>query len=188
MSEVSPGVHVDDLMGRSGGEFESTIWEVERGFDFAAGDVGVMMFKERQFTQTANCEIMIDMEHCKHELQQIEVSKSDKAKPERLLSAREMTRYRGGLGNIGWLADHCCPPLSFDHSERRRRQNDATTQDMLKLNKMIRSTKSIECKLKIPSISRNHLRFMRVHGAAHATVEGGASQQAHVILAVHTNM
>ena len=51
-------------------------------------------------------------------------------------SAKEMTRYRG----------HCCPQLSFDFSERRRRQNDATIQDMLKMNTMIRSANSIECK------------------------------------------
>ena len=47
------------------------------------------------------------MEHYKPELQQIEVSKSDKAKPEKLLSAKEMTGYRGGFGSIGWLVDHC---------------------------------------------------------------------------------
>ena len=47
-----------------------------------------MRFKERQLLQMANCEIMIDMEHYKHELQQIEVSGSDKAKLERLLSAK----------------------------------------------------------------------------------------------------
>ena len=40
----------------------------------------------------ANYEITIDMEHDKHEPQQTEVSKSDKAKPERLLSAKEKTR------------------------------------------------------------------------------------------------
>ena len=62
---------------------------------------------------------------------------------------------------------------------------EATTQDMFKLNKMIRSAKSIESKLKIHSIPIDHLRFMGVHDAAHATVEGGASQQAQVILAVH---
>ena len=38
-----------------------------------------MRFKERQ-TQMANCEIMTDTEHCKHELQQIDISKPDKAK------------------------------------------------------------------------------------------------------------
>ena len=136
----------------------------------------------------ANDEILIDMEHYKHELQQIEVSKSDKAKHERLLSAKETTSYRGGPGSIGWLLDHCCPQLSFGLSERPRRQSDATIQDVLKLNNMIRSAESIECKLKIRSVPFNHLRFMGVHDAAHANVQGGASQQAHVILAVHKHV
>ena len=90
-------------------------------------------------TQMANYETVVDMEHYKHELSQIEVSKVDKLRPEKLLSPREMTRDRGGLGSVGWLVDHCCPQLSFDFSERRRRQIDATFQDMLKLNKMLRS-------------------------------------------------
>ena len=41
---------------------------------------------------------------------------------------------------------HGCQSTS---QKRRRRQNDATNQDLLKLNKMIRSAKPIECKLKI---------------------------------------
>ena len=96
-----------------------------------------------------------------------------------------MTRYRGGLGSIGWLVDHCSPLLSFDLSERHRRQKDATIQDMLKL---IKNDTMIDCKLKIRSSPGNHLGFMGVHDAAHANVEGGASQQAHVILAVHKNV
>ena len=99
-----------------------------------------------------------------------------------------MTRYRCDLGNIERLVDHCCPQLSFDFSEERRQQNDATIQDMLKLNNMMPSAKWIECKLKIPRIPINHSKFMAVHYAAHANVEGGASQQAHVIMAVHENV
>ena len=38
--------------------------------------------------------------------------------------------------------------------------------------------------MKIRSIPRNHLRFVGVHNAAHANVEGGTSRQAHEILAV----
>ena len=33
-----------------------------------------------------------------------------------------------------------------------------------------------------------HLRFMCVHDAAHANLEGGASQQGHLILAVHASI
>ena len=132
------------------------------------GDVGAMRFKARQLTQMTNYEFMIDLEHYKHERQQIEVSKPDNAEPERPLSAKEMRRYRGGLESIGWLVDHCCPQLSFDLPERRRRQKDATIQDMLKLSHFLRTAKSSECKLKIRSIPTNHLRFIEVHDAAYA--------------------
>ena len=98
---------------------------------------------------------------------------------------KEMTRFRGGLGSIGWLVDRCCRQLSFHFSERRRRHSDATIQDMLKLNQMIQSATSMECKMKLRSFPIHHLRFMGVHDAAHPNVEGWASQQAHVILAVH---
>ena len=50
---------------------------------------------------------------------------------------------------------------------------------------MIRAAKVIESKIKIRSIPVEHLRFMGVHDAAHANLEGGASQQGHLILAVH---
>ena len=33
-----------------------------------------------------------------------------------------------------------------------------------------------------------HLRFIGVHGAAHANLEGGASQQGHLILTVHASI
>ena len=81
--------------------------------------------------------------------------------------------------------DHCCLQLSFQLAELRRKQASPTVQDLLKLNKVIRAAKVIESKIKIRSIPVEHLRFMSVHDAAHANLEGGASQQGHLILAVH---
>ena len=46
-----------------------------------------MRFKGRRLTQMANHEIMIDMEHCKDDLQQIIVSKSDKLKTKRFFDS-----------------------------------------------------------------------------------------------------
>ena len=53
---------------------------------------------------------------------------------------------------------------------------------------MIRTAKVIESKIKIRSIPVEHLRFMGVHHAAHAHLEAGASQQGHLILAVHASI
>ena len=50
-----------------------------------------------------------DMEQYKQELEQIDVSKADKTKPERVLNSKEHTQFRGGVGSLGWFVDHCCP-------------------------------------------------------------------------------
>ena len=84
--------------------------------------------------------------------------------------------------------DHCCPQLSFQLAELRRKQSSPTVQDLLRLNKLIRTAKVIESKITIRSIPVEHLRFMGVHDAAHANLEAGASQQGHLILAVHASI
>ena len=75
----------------------------------------------------------------------------------------------------GWLitAAHNFPSMSQRGADDR---HDAAIQDMLTLNKLIGSADSIRI---------NHPRVLGVHDAAHANVEGGATQEAHVISAVH---
>ena len=82
-----------------------------------------------------------DMEQYKHELEQIEVSKADKTKPERLLNSKEHSQFRGGVGSLGWFVDHCCPQLPFQLAELRRKQSSPTVRDLLKLKKVIRTAK-----------------------------------------------
>ena len=111
--------------------------EVQCEFDFGACDAGAMGFKERQLTHMANNDI--GMEHDKHELHQIEVAKSDKLKPESLLSTKKKRHVIVVVleAFIRWLVDHRCPHLSFDFSELRSPQNDATIQDMLKIEQKV---------------------------------------------------
>ena len=70
---------MDDLPGGGDDVFDCTVLEVKREFAFGAGDVGAMRLKARRLTHMANCDMTIDTEHHWHELQKIEVSKSDKA-------------------------------------------------------------------------------------------------------------
>ena len=99
-----------------------------------------------------NGKIVFDMEQYKHELEQIEVSKADKAKLERLLNSKEHTQFRGGVGSLGWFLDQCCPQLSLQQAELRREQSSPTIQELFRLNKVIRTAKVIESKIKIRSI------------------------------------
>ena len=181
-------MHVDDVIGSGDETVGRIMTAVRKEFDCGTWDIGSFRFKGRQISQMPNGEIEFDMEQYKHELEQVEVSKAEKTKPERILKSKEHTQFRGGVGSLGWFVDQCCPLLSFQLAELRRKQSSPTVQDMLKLNKVIRTAKAIESKFKIRSIPVEHLHFMGVHDAAHANLEGGASQQGHLIFAVHASI
>ena len=165
---LSIHVHVDDVIGGGDETFDRIMTAVRKEFDFGAWDFGNFRFKGRWISQMPNVEIVFDMEQNEHELEQIEVSKAEKTKPERILNSKEHTQFRGGVGSLGWLVDHCCPQLSFQLAEWRRKQSSPTVQELLRLNKVTRTAKAIESKIKIRSIPVEHLRFMGVHDAAHA--------------------
>ena len=57
---------------------------------------------------------MFDMEQYKHELEQIEVSKADETKPERILNSKEHTQFRGGVGSLGWFVDTAVHSYHFN--------------------------------------------------------------------------
>ena len=114
------GVHVDDVIVGGNEIIDRIMTAVRKEFDFGAWDVGNFPFMGRQISQMPNGEIVFDMEQYKHEPEQIEVSKADKTKPERLLNSKEHTLFRGGVGSLGWFVDHCCPQLSFQLAELRR--------------------------------------------------------------------
>ena len=96
-------MHVDDVIGGGNETFDRIMTAVRKEFDFGAWDVGNFRFKGRQISQMPNGEIVFDMEQYKHELEQIEVSKADKTKPERLLISKEHTQFRGGVGSLGMV-------------------------------------------------------------------------------------
>ena len=138
------GVHVDDVIGGGDETFDRIMTALRKEFDFGALDVGNFRFKGRQILQMPHGEIVFNMEQYKHELERIEVSKADKTKPERHLNSKDHTQFRGGVGSLGWFVDHCCPQLSFQLAELRRKQFSTTVRDLLRLNKVIRTAKVIE--------------------------------------------
>ena len=142
-------MHVDDMIGGGNETFNRVMTAVLKKIDFGTWDIGNFRFKGRQISQIPNGDIVFDMEQFKHELEQIEVSNADKTKPERNLNTKEHTQFRGGVGCLGWLVDHCCPQLSFQLAELRRKQSSPTVQDLLRLKtKVIRAAKVIETKNK----------------------------------------
>ena len=165
-------MHVDDVIGGGNETFDRIMTAVRKEFDFGAWDVGNFRFKGRQISQMPNGEIVLDMEQYKHELEQVEVSKADRTKLERLLNSKEHTQFRGGVGSLGWFVDHCCPQLSFAAGRTASKTSVTDSSRFAETQQSDPHSEVIESKIKIRSIPVEHLRFMGVHDAAHANLEG----------------
>ena len=96
-------MHVDDVIGGGNETFDRIMTSVRKEFDFGAWDVGNFRFKGRQISQMPHGEIVFEMEQYKHELEQIEVSKADKTKLERLLNSKEHTQFLLGVWAALWI-------------------------------------------------------------------------------------
>ena len=146
-------MYVDDVLGGGDETFDRIMTAVrQKNLILELGTLAIFFLRGRQISQMPSGEIVCDMEQYKHELEQIDVFKDDKTKPERVLNSTEHTQFRGGVGSLGWFVDHCCPQLSLQLAELRRKRASPTGQDLLKLNKVIRAAKVIESKIKIRSI------------------------------------
>ena len=122
-------MHVDDVVGGGNETVDRIMTTVCEEFCCGVWEVGNFRFKDRQISEMPNGEIVCDMDQYQHELEQIEVSKADKTKPERLLNSKEHAQFLGGVGRLGWFADHCCAQLSFQLAELRRKQASSTGQN-----------------------------------------------------------
>ena len=110
-------MHVDDMIDGGNETVNRVMTAVRKEFGFGSWDTGSFRFTARQISQMPNGEIVFDMEQYKHELEQREVSKAERTKPERILNSKEHTQFHGGVGSLGWFVDHCCPQLSFQLAE-----------------------------------------------------------------------
>ena len=112
------GVHVDDAIGGGNKTFDRIMTTVRKEFDFGTWDVGNLRFKGRQISQMPIGEIVFYMEQYKHEFEQIDVSKADKIKPERILNSKEHTQFRGGVGSLGWFVGRTTSKTGVTDSSR----------------------------------------------------------------------
>ena len=96
------GVHVDDVIGGGDETSDRIMTAVRKEFDFGAlGPLAIFGSRVARFRRCQMEKIVFDMEQYKHELEQIEVFKADKIKPERILNSKEHTQFRGRCWESG---------------------------------------------------------------------------------------
>ena len=76
-------------------------------------------------------------------MHEIDLSGRSRAKEEKATEA-DLTEFRGGLGQVGWVAGSCIPQASVEASLLARRVNDLKVEDLLFLNKAMRKIQELK--------------------------------------------
>ena len=72
------------------------------------------------------------------------VSVPDKADNNTNLNEQQLTKYRGALGKLSWLAETTRPDIAYDCLEASTHNKDAKIRDLKNLNKAIDKVKKIK--------------------------------------------
>ncbi len=173
--------HVDDFIWGGISKFERTVIQKLRT-KFNVGKEGDEAFqylgmkleqKEQQIElhQNAYAENTTLIDITKHRAQQKTSN----------LTEEEKKTMRSKIGQVLWIARQTRPDVLFEACRLSSRVKDATVQDLIELNKVLKQVKSEKVTLKYQKLGRRDLSLMVFSDASLGNLPDGGTQGAYVI-------
>ena len=132
--------------------------------------------------QQEDMSIVIDQNSFASSLNPIEVSAERLSrKHERILPAEEK-QLRSLIGQLNWLSGISRPEVSFDVSAMTSRIKDATIEDLLYCNKVLKQVQSHPTSILFPKIDVKSMALNTFCDSSFNNLPNGGSQGAYVIL------
>lgn len=122
----------------------------------------------------------IVVNQCKY-IDSINEPESKRFSGNRILSERELTEYRSGVGKLNWVALHTMPEIAYNISDLSRAFKEGTTTDMRKLIKIIRKAKSIMGEVVMYELEEKDIYWEAYADASFGNVEDGHTQIGYII-------
>ena len=171
-------LHVDDGIMTGCPKLAAPIFaKMKETFEYGTWDEDNFRFTGRQITRGPDFSVIISMHEYINELEEIDIPLARKNGNRNLaVTERERSVLRGKLGELGWLARMSQPTLCFGVSRLQQRQVEATVQDLVDANILVRKAKQEALTVTIPSIPMQDLVIVAVSDASHATMRGLGSQ------------
>ena len=136
-------LHVDDFQGAGNSDFfEDIMDEIANEFKISKREKGKFRFIGVDVERKADGSINISQETYKESLATIEVKNSEDNT--RGLTKEEFKMYRGAIGKLTWLSEMSRPDLSFDTLDLAGYNNNATIQQLKRINKVVEKAKNEE--------------------------------------------
>ena len=176
--------YVDDILWGGNEKFAMYVIEeirqklyISHEHETAFTYIGIMLRQQRDFT------ICIDQYNYIDSLTQIILKDNRLSEKQSVLNAEELKAYRSTIGQLGWLAGISRPDISFHVGAACSTVPNATVQDVLEINKVVRHVKNTKSVIKFKRLPLNPEKLLIVlySDASYKNLPNGGSQGGHIV-------
>ena len=168
--------HVDDFIWAGTVNFQTIIIEkVKSTFSISAESstafkyLGIDLFQDERG-------IFVSLAKYTKELEEIKIENDRKKDNNQPLTGAEKTELRSIIGKLNWLAREARPDLSYSVSILASKLKNATVQDIIHVNKVIRQCKVTDICLYFPKLDLKNLKIKCYSDASFGKLHDGGSQ------------
>ena len=111
----------------------------------------------------------------------IKIPEERRYKEKRMLDRKEMKLYRSLIGQMNWVSQHTRPDMSFDVSDLSGACKGASTDDTVKLIKVIKHLKYRSGKIGMDKINEKQIKWEVYADASFGNVDDEKSQLGYII-------
>ena len=180
------GCHVDDFIYGGSVLFNQQVIEkIKEKFEISREDHCMFKYIGQEVKQ-AHSEITIDQQQYIDDLSTTEIpvdqDKSD------VLDSHEKRELKAIAGQINWIATQTKPDLAYDACEISTSVKNATVEDVIQANKVVRKAKSNTVRLRFRDLGDvKRAELISFSDASLGNLKDGASQGGHIIILVGKN-
>ena len=131
--------------------------------------------------QKKNMSIQIDQNHYAASLKDIAISESRRQQKHEPLTSLEQSQLKSMIGKANWLATMTRPDISFQVCFIGSSQEDATVNNILCMNKLIRHIKATPVSILFPNLDMKNIYLVVYSDASYKNLAKGGSQGAYII-------
>ena len=174
--------HVDDILWTGTEKFKKSVINKLKE-TFVMGTTGFKAFEYVgiELKQNADMSIVLSQTSYADTLQPIEISPGRKSEKSAPLTKSETTELRGAIGQLNWMSCTSRPDISYDVSVASSNIKEASVNDLLYINKVIKKVKQEKSWLTFPELDMNSIHIRSFADASYNSLRKGGSQGGHVI-------
>ena len=175
-------IHVDDIFWAGTSRFsEHVIKSIHVEFRVGSESAGTFKYIGLKIEGRVSSIVLSQYDYVNN-LKEVSLSAERKMCRSSSLGTRELEEYRGVVGQLIWLANQTRPEIAFDVCELSTHCHNATVDDAINANKVVRKVKSRLISLEFHQLEDlSQLSIECYCDASFGNLSGGGSQGSYLI-------